>query len=79
MIKKQPLKPYYLTSYKVVNPYRKRIISTVLCTLLAVILTVFIWSDIWTRLCGLMLIIPSAGAFGWTRPWEYIGEEKTNE
>lgn len=52
------------------NPYKKRIISTAICTLLAVILTVFLWPDVWTRICGLMLI-PSAGVFGWVRPWEY--------
>lgn len=52
-----------------VSPYRKRIISTAICTLLAVILTIYLWSDVWTRICGLMLI-PSAGLFGWCRPWE---------
>ena len=56
-----------------VNPYRKRIVSTAIFTLLAVILTVYMWPDVWTRLCGLMLI-PSAGLLGWVRPWNY-GEE----
>lgn len=55
-----------------VNPYRRHI-SAGLCTLAAVILTIYLWSDVWTRVCGLMLI-PTAGLLGWIRPWNY-GEE----
>ncbi|WP_099205628.1 hypothetical protein [Scatolibacter rhodanostii] len=52
-----------------VNPYRKHI-SAALCGLAAVILTVFLWPDVWTRICGLMLV-PLAAGLGWCRVWEY--------
>ena len=49
-----------------------------LCIMIGAVIVLALWpdGDGWTR-TGCVMVAVGAGLLGWTRPWEYVGEEKT--